>query len=336
MKIKFLIYTIFIGIILGCLYGQLVGVYNFEEKFLKYVEVGRLDNKNIGEVVLDLPKDSYLLKLKYPLRIDGLQELKINNVNVYPDLLSSKKRGDSFTGYWYVPANLIKGNRDSIKFLLARADVVDIEVILTNYRKKLSDNIYVLFSDSSNLPSNSNFFSNIFLTIFIIVLFFFFSIYFISKLFILDIDKLSISQIFSIMPILLFLGSIYAGLYFFSNYRVVIQREYFFSLVLYICFFTQGFLVWLMLWRNYKNPNKVKTASKLKGYEYKLFDRIALMPTHDKFMLLFMFLLFLCIIPLFFSLNEIAEVFSNIAYLFLVLGIIGKFIFILKKEKRRA
>jgi hypothetical protein len=350
-KFFFIIVTVILGIILSYLYGQLVVSYP-QEKFKEFRKTVYLEQRRTG-IDFDLPKDAYLLKLKHIIQEDQPKEIFVNGFQVTSDVYHYiRRRGIIETDYIHLPKETTKEGRNKIEINFLKNKPPDLDIILSNYRKKIGNDIYILFSDSANLPSGKISFKTTTSIVIIVFLFFSGMIYLLSRFLSLNINKLLLYQIYSFLPFLIFLSSIWIGSNLSRIYRVVITPSYFWTFGMISFFFTEGSIVLKKLLQGYRlKEEKVKSLKeinidnitereelwiinpKVKDFTDKTFSWIKSREFSDKCILLFMALLIMCAFLLILHLEPFAEQLANVAYFALVVGVGIKFVKFVKEER---
>ena len=148
-KIGYLIIVVIIGVILTYLYSHLV-VSKPRERFKQYDKTVYLEGNKVV-VDFDLPKDSYLFKLKHMIQENQLKDLIVNKTQVFPH--SMRQRGIIETTYIYLPKKLMRAGKNLIEVSFSKEYSHEVTTNLSNYRKNIEDVIYILFPDSANIPT---------------------------------------------------------------------------------------------------------------------------------------------------------------------------------------
>jgi len=334
MKNKFLIIgaVIFIGVILGYLYIQ-TGVSHPQEKFKKYRKAVYLKG-NTAKVDFDLPQDAYLLKIKHMIQENQPKKIYVNGFQVTPGIFHHiRRRGVTETSYMYLPKKIVKEGKNYIDITFSKNWPPDVDIILSNYRRQIENVIYILFSDSKYLPLEKISFKITITMIILVSLLFGGMIYFLNKIFSLSINRLFLYQIYSLLPLIIFLVFLGMNSHLNKLYKVVITPNYFWTFWLVSFFITEGSVVLRKLWQYRGDTSFIKpqvnklTLGAIEWVRTKEFS--------DKCILLFMALLIMCAFLLILHLEPIAKQLANLAYFALVTGVIIKFVKFVKEEKQK-
>ena len=154
MKNKFFIIIgfILIGINLASLYCHTV-IHEPENKFEKIKRKFYIEENEI-RLNFELSKDAYLLQVKHKVDREKHREVVFNGLkftaNTFP---YKRKKGDAETIYIHLPKEIIKPGENTINITLSKNLPLTLYIILCNYRKDLNNGIYIVFSDSAQLPA---------------------------------------------------------------------------------------------------------------------------------------------------------------------------------------
>jgi len=331
-KIFVIIATVLIGFSLSYLYSNIV-ISHPREKLKEFRKKVYLKGKK-ARVDFELLEDAYLLKIKSIVKEGQPKEIFVNGFQLTPDIYHYiRRRGDIETSYVHLPRQIIKEGRNSIKINFLKNRPKDVEIILSNYRKQIGNDIYILFSDSAAFPSGNLSFKTILLAIILIFLVFGVMSYLLSRILYLSINRLFLYQVYSLLPFLVFLSCLWIGANLSRLYKVVVTPSYFWTFGLVSFFVTEGGLVLKKLLQGHRKKDiEVKTKEPLiinpKAITFvtKIFDWIKTREFSDKCVLLFMTLLIMCAFLLILHLEPVAEQLANVAYFALVVGVVIKFI----------
>lgn len=335
-KFFFIIVTVILGVILSYFYSQLV-ISSPQEKFKEFRKTVYLEH-NKALVYLDLPKDTYLLRIKHIIKEDQPKEIFVNGIKVTPNIypyIRIRRRGIIETDYIHLPKEIVNAGRNAIEIYFPKNKPPDLDIILSNYRKQIGNDTYILFSDSANLPSGKISFKTVASIVIIAFLFFLGIIYLLSRFLSSNINKLLLYQIYSFLPFLIFLSSLWIGSNLSRIYRVVITPGYFLSFGFVSFFLTESGIVLTRLLKGYRRKEILITNPKVKDFLDKVISWIKSREFSDKCILLFMALLILCAFLLILKLEPVAEQLANLAYFALVTGVVIKFVKFVKEERRK-
>ena len=202
MKFKFfvIIVVVTIGMVLSYMHSQIVFSYS-KNKFEKYEKMIHLEG-NSERINFYLSQDAYTLKIKHIIQEKQQKKIFVNTHQVIPHHI--RKRGIIETTYVHLPKDIMKSGKNIIDIYFSNNYPPDVDIRIYNYVKEMEGGIYILNSDSANLPSGK---ISCKITIFIVLLvFLFFSlgIYLLSNLLFLSIDRLFLYQVYSLLPFLIF------------------------------------------------------------------------------------------------------------------------------------
>jgi hypothetical protein len=331
-KIYIIIGMIVIGFALSFLYSQTV-VSGMRQRFEERREmVGLIGNR--VKVDFDLPQDAYLLKIKHIIQENQSKEIFVNGSPVDSDAISYvRKRGIIETNYIKLSKETINPGRNTIEIYFPQNRPPDVGIELSNYRKEINKDIYILFFDSANLPTGVVSLKTVAFPVFLAFLFFGGMIYLLTKVFSLKASRPFLYQVYSIIPFLIFLSS----LWIFNNssgvYRVIISPNYFWTFGLVSFAITEGSIVTKKLLQGYRRKDFSIVRPKVNPCIIKAFNWLKTREFSDKCVLLFMALLIICAFLLLLHLEPVAEQLANIAYIALVAGVVIKFVKMVREER---
>ena len=357
-KISFSIISgaILISIILVYLYSQMV-IVSPQDKFIKYNNMIYLQD-NDSQLSIDLVKDSYFFRLKHKIQKNQSRLIFVNGVSVDSNMsYRVRKKGAIQSIYAYLPKKIIKDgvNRVDINFLKSRPD--DLDIMLTNYRRKISNDIYILFSDSEHSPTGKvPAYAIVIITGLVFILFIGIP-YLISKITFLNINQLFFLQVYSISPFIIFLSGACIFSAINGHFRVVFTQAYFLDLSLAIFFIVEVFIILLKVGAGIKKKiilsmesqipfksqlavnSRISSSSRffsniyLKFFNGWLVQWIGTREFSDKCIILFAVLLMICPILLVAHLDTVAEQFSNFAFFLMAVVLIAKTVKIIREER---
>lgn len=202
--------------------------------------------RNTAKVDFILSHQNYLLKIKHVILNGEPKKVYINGNTVKPFVTKRKKVIE--TNLFFIPARLTRQGANSIEILFPENYPADLDIVITNYRKQIKNQILVLFYD---YPKDSVFGVSFLgsLTILIaILLFLLFMVYCLRIFLNLGIDTLSLYQACSLLPILIFLSVLRLWSELDKSYRIVMTAGYFWMLCFFIFFIsmTSIFIIKIM------------------------------------------------------------------------------------------
>jgi len=225
MKNKsFVTQVIILGFMLGFLYSRIV-VSAAKEKFYTFQSRFVL-NENDVNMDFNLLKDTYLLKIKYAIYGEHSQ-IYFNNIKVKPSAQFLDKEKDIRKAFLLrLPKNIINADKNSLKISFGDKSVADIDISLTNYLKKLGNNIYVIFVDSVYLPPGRVSFGIISAVIAMLFILLGLSTCLLKSIFSAK-DRALIYFLFSLQPFLYYLISLFLINQLSSSYKLVVTPFHF-------------------------------------------------------------------------------------------------------------
>jgi len=315
------IYSILIVITIlftGFLYHRLV--YNFREYLYQEDRMVDSHSKSVY-LTYNLPfKEKLFLKIKVS-KTTVLNEVRFNN-----NLLELKELvvGSTKAYSFYIPEELITGDKNTVRLVFSEANPTGIDVRLHNRRKKISDNLAILFSQSYLFKTNKTYggFAIAALVMFLIA-FILKNIYANIFPFVVSV-KIEKYIATSILP-----GNIALAFIYFVplslGYRFVMSERYFFTFQS-ICI---GFTLAGVIIKNVRSlqirEHHTEVFSSIWQERFKRYYRwVKAKDFSDKCILLFIFLLIMCAFMLILEMEWLAEQFANIVYFILVIGVVIK------------
>lgn len=215
--------------LLGILFFQLLFSSSVLDKPDKYTfihsEMLNLNNDSAPKIKINLPKQEYLLKIKYRFLNSQIEGLYLNGEKLYPAL--TRKRGIIETNYFRVIKLDIKEGMNLFEIKLKNGFLDGVEFRIQNYQKIFFNAIYVFFDDTL-IRQEKFIFSKGLKNFIFFALFFSFTIYLFIKS--NRIHKLR-NTIFS------YLICMAPAISFFSLFRIL-------SLVMKINIFVSSFFFW--------------------------------------------------------------------------------------------
>lgn len=340
-QLFFIIITIIpLAIILNFFYSYLV-ISNPQNKLREITKnIYLKDNKLKKD--FDLSKDAYLIKIKHLIRKEQQKEIFVNGFKITTGILKISKRGIIETTYIYLPRGIIKEGKNSIEITFSQGSPRDATIILSNYRRNLENNIFILFSDSVYVSRDGVSLKTIILTVVIIFLLVCEIIYFLSnRIFYLSPYRLYLFQIYSTFPFLVFLYSLWAYSILNQLYRVAITPEYFWKFGIISLFIVNGAIIVRKILQTYrlikKNIDYIRNKEllivnpRVMRFTIKAAIWFRAKKFSDKCILFFMVLIIMCAFLLILNLGLGAEQFAKIAYLTLVISVAIEFMKLLKE-----
>ncbi|MDD5476696.1 MAG: hypothetical protein PHG87_00580 [Candidatus Omnitrophica bacterium] len=338
--------AILIGIILSYLYSQMVVIHP-QDNFKEIREIIYWKDTSF-HLALDLTKDSYFLRIKHDIQEGEFKDIFMNGVVINSDIAYHvKKKGSIQSTYFYLPKEIIKSGVNSVDINFFKNNPSDIDIMLTNYRRNISDDIYILFSDSVHSPSGM---VSIYVVISVMVLVYILFVgvpYFVSGFTPLSIDKLFLYQVYSISPFLisLIISCIFSKIN--GYFKVVFTQAYFLNFAIVSFSIVETFIILGIICKGVKErfalSMKVQIPIKsgaslnvrLNVFDWWLIQWAGSRKFSDKCILLFMVFLMGCPILLFLHLDTIAEQFAKVSSFFLISGLIIKFLKLKKEENNK-
>jgi len=328
----FLTVTVIFGIFLSYLYAHFV-IFSPQTQFKEFKRTVSLED-NKAEVCLNLPKDAYFLKIKHIIQKEQPKDIFINGSKITPNIYPYiKTKGIIETDSIYVPKDIIKEGKNAIDIYFSKNKPADLDIILSNYRKNIGNDIYILFNDSANLSSNKISFKIIASVLIILFLIFSGLLYLLNKFLSLTINRLFLYQIYSFLPFFIFLSFLWIAFDLTDIYKVVMTPAYFIAFCASTFFIIESAIVLFELWKGHKRRDRLVIKPKPNHNFDKVILWIKTRGLSDKCILLFMFLLILCALLLILHLDKVAEQFANVAYCVLIIGIVAKFVKFAREEK---
>ncbi|MDD5729653.1 MAG: hypothetical protein PHN57_00795 [Candidatus Omnitrophica bacterium] len=212
---------------LGLTYLYQALVITYPEGMLKEYSANPVLNSKEIKLNFTLDKSSYLLKLKHPLVKESKDKtIFINGFKLNTNICNYVKKGGlSETNWLYIPREFVKEGRNELILTFSKNHPQEAEIILTNYRKKFRDAIFVFFSDSlysgTVFPRPALFFPLVILVIGL-------AAYSLKRLLGLVLEDAFVYIFFSILPFLVVLiGLKYIS---FKLYSIKLSSFYFFWL----------------------------------------------------------------------------------------------------------
>lgn len=336
-----------IVILCGALFGlfyQSIVISGTIDRFKEFWERIPITQK-VTVISLDVPtKDTYLLKLKGGLKEHNQPEKVFINGHLLKEYGSERKQV-SGTKYRVISSNLIHKGENELKLCFSGDHFpFRLRIICSNYRKALNNKtIFLLFDSSKHHPNYLKIDKIISGSLFgILFLYTFWSLssYGWIRILYLSERKIYLYGLISFIPCLL-IFSVYYLVSFYSPYHIVLSSLYFWNFSITLIVVLDGGLISYNLWKEYRKSRRLFKPIKLfkptianqnvvKSIEYIKNRELA-----DKFILLFMVFIMLCIPTLIIGLKLVAEQFASIAYVALVIGVGIKFVKFIKEERAK-
>jgi len=254
--------TIAIAVSLVFLHNKMV-FYNNDQFVEHREEVALIGGE--ARINFNLHKDSYLLKTKHLIKDGPAKEVFVNDLKIDPkDYLEVRKRGIINTTYIHLPEKTIEKGDNSIAIYFPQAAPPDIDISLTNYRRSIGDDIYILFKDSRGIPKREFSFLDFIIGIGFISLLFASMVYFLRKFLDEKMLNLFLYQVYSILPfIFLFLALCIASILH-KTYSLVFSPRYFWMIGIVIFTITEVTILITKLLKEYFKTYKENTFVKKK------------------------------------------------------------------------
>lgn len=334
-KIFIIIAAVLVGIFLSYSYAHLV-VSNPEEKFREFRGLVYLD-ETIAKKSPILHKDAYLLRVKHIYQDNQGKEFLVNGSHVSPKVFPfTIRRGMMEISYIHLQNQVILEGKNDIVVKFLANQPKDLDILLTNYRKQINNDIYILFSDSSFLPKGKTSPGEMVFFIAIIFLIFAIIIYYISKILLISSNKLLLYQLYSFMPFFFLLLSLLVNFHFNKTYKVVMTLNYFLKFGIISFFLIECGLIFKQFWYEYIKRDVLKVQ--LRSQAKLIFGAIEWFIQRElciKFIAISMLLIFLCPFFLILDFEPFAEYLADIAYFALTVGVVIKFIKYYKRNSSK-
>lgn len=326
MKNKLLLIStgiIVFGLIFMYLYSNLV-ISQSQENLIEIEKMAYVTGNNV-RIHIELQKDTYLLRIKHLFQDNQSKEISVNGNSVKPNISPYVfKKGAVETVYIYLPPEVIVTGKNTIEILFNENAPKDVDVRVSNYRRKIGNAIFVFFNDSALLVHTTFSFVRIVITILFLVLLLGLFTFGLSRIFSFDITTIFIHLMYSVTPFLLFLILLSLFPYLSMKYSIRISPVYFWFIGVTLCSITQ---VIMLIIHGYHARYKIKNDILLTFREWILARRFS-----EKCILLFMILLLMCAFFINFNQQLITDLLANIAYVSLVIGVIAKYILFIKEK----
>lgn len=221
-------------------------------------------NSPVTTFKLDLHQDSYLLRTKHVIQKDGSKETRFNgkplNAYIYA---YKKKKGIIETDYFYLPQEIVKEGRNIIEIYFSKNQPKDIDIIVTNYRKKIGDGIFVLFRDSSYTTAGTKHpLEGFYLPIFLFIILFAAVVLLLGKIFSFSVDRFFLIQAYSLVPLFLVLLILEIISHLGNFYKIIISHGYFWRLALVSFILTEICIFLAGIFKRHNSKTKSTTNSK--------------------------------------------------------------------------
>ncbi len=338
MKNKIIVFAAAIlAVILGYLSGLIV-IFNPADRFVeRRSEVKVIDSKT--RLYYVLPSDAYLLRFKYSVGKARNKQIIFNGNVLGEDLyIGLRAKRVLQTDYIYLPKKTIIPKENTLDIYIPEDKPESIDVVLSNYRRNINNDIYVLFSDSSFKPQKSviigfTVFYLLFLPIFLPLMAFL-----MQSIAHVSVKKSWLYQFYSIVPILLFLSGVNLFNLFSQMFCIVISFRYLLITGILPIFIIE-FCIMMNKVLKAKRSGKVSLSAALSLVKKTLFSVKGWLENKEyanAFLLGAIVLLFLCPVFLILGSEPLTDNIAEIAYILLVIGVYIKlFDFVFKRGKIR-
>ena len=283
-----------------------------------------------SKVNLDLQQDSYFLKVKHVFQDGPVKNVYINNNILYLKKDNNIRiKGIMETDSIYIPKKYVLNSGNVLKIYFSGSTPNDVDITVSNYRKKLGKDLYLLYRDSRVFSSNN--YTDKACVAILVLTFLAAMVYLLNKFLNLKKGKLFLYLFYCTFPFL-FLLSLF--LFQFGSYRLYSGRSYLMNFGL-ICFLS--LLAILILNRLFLSAFKgVKcnkygeianisralfVNSKLDEAAKKFAAFIIAKRLSSKLILIFMASLMVSFLFIIMNLNSAAEFVSYFGFFALVIGI---------------
>lgn len=358
-KVICFVTTLIVSFVLIFLYGQTVltdSLGKFNETF-NHVQ----PKDNVGNLTLSLTKDAYLLRIKHIVSGNQPKVFLVNGITFEPNIgYKIRIRGNMETSSMYIPRNYINDGINFFEIRFFNTAPKNVTIWLSNYRRILHNNLFVLFKDSTYLPIKRIPFKAVVFIMSTICILLLVLPYFLTKILSIELFLLFRLQLLSVLPFIVFV----TFLWLFSNingtYKIFISSFYFLVYGLLSFFISEIAILFIIIWNRLSsvislsvrlhNVARVKVFKK--DYLNKLSDevfliilklvllnekvikRVKVMSFSDKCIFFFILLLVIISFFLFHGFELFAMQLANFATIFLILGIVIESFKLLKSIKQ--
>lgn len=104
----------------------------------------------------ELAKDTHLLRIKHKTIENQNRQIFLNGIKITANTFHYKRlRRGNETTYIYLPKEIVKHGKNILNITFSENLSSEISFVFRNYRKKIGDATYILFSNSENLSGNN-------------------------------------------------------------------------------------------------------------------------------------------------------------------------------------
>lgn len=311
-KIKYIIFAILLGLVIGFLYNHLVISDSYKKEFFYYKHSVKVKNSNYVEMAFPiLYKETYSLKISSPE--DKKKKIIVNDSVLVPwKTKLHRKKHSKPVDYVLVSPEKLNIGKNYFKIYFSSNISAWVTMRLENYKGNSSNRIFILFKDSHVLPLKRSPVMYLYSTL--IVLFMFLFLSWVTR------EHIYSKILVSLLPanILFLLAYI---IHETLDLRLFITSDHFWTLQAV----SLG-LMCCMFFCKYNKKMIIKIVMCHLIWVKAFWQWLKSRQFSDKCIILFMFLLSVCALLLIVRLEIAAERLANIAYLSLCLGVIIKFV----------
>jgi hypothetical protein len=311
-----------LAVILGYLSGLIV-VFNPGDRFIeRRSEVKIIDSKT--RLYYVLPSDAYLLRFKHTVGKALNKQIIFNGNLLSRDAyIGVRSKRVLQTEYIYLSKEMILPKENTLDIYIPDDKPGSIDVVLSNYRRNINNDIYVLFSDASWAPKKGAITGFIIFYLLFLPAFFLLMIFLIKNIVHIGLKKSLIYQFYSIAPLLLFLSGVNLFNLFNETFNIVISLRYLLIIGILPIFIIEFCIIMNKLLKAKKSSNISLSSSVYFIKQILLFIKGWL--EHKEYSNAFIMggLIFLILCPIFLILGSepLTERLAEIAYILLAIGV---------------
>ncbi len=316
-KIKYIIFAGLLGLFIGFLYNHITIPDSSKREFSYYKHSVRVRNSNYVEMAFPiLYKETYSLKISSPE--DKKKKIVVNNSILIPwKTKFYRKKHSKPVDYILIPSEKLNIGKNCLKIYFSSNISTWVTMRLKNYRGNSGNRIFVLFKDSHILPLKRNPITCMYSVLIILSIF----------LFLLwrAGEHIYSKFVVSLLPanILFLLAYIIPKTF---DMRLFVTSGYFWTLQA-----ISSALICSVFFYSY-NKKIINKIVRLHLRRIEVFCQW-LISFSDKCIVLFIFLFIVCALLLIAHLEIAAERVANVAYFALCLGVVIKFVQLVKSGK---
>lgn len=317
-----------------------LAVPNLEEKIIKKRDFYTLNSKIFSKTISFPQKADFVLKLKYDYKNTDGEVVYLNGNKL--ELRVSNRRKDTITRYYFVPYEILREGNNFLRIEFFPQAPPDIDVRLRNYLGATEDkNIVLCLRHSLIIRKEYGLLS--FLSLFFFVfsfLLWYGTLKISTEWFRLNLNQAYFNNLIIFIPLSLFYFSLGVSSLF-NPFRIAVTPAFLFVFLFFMVLSGELFLIFLSMItiaekKDTGTEERIAISKDLPPWLKKIIFWVKTREFSDKCILFFMFLLILCAFFLILNMEKIAEHLANIAYLALVLGVVIKFVKVVKEEKNNS